>query len=330
MIESVTLVGSEYNFVGSRSYTDSLADCFKRKGIKVNHHNYWKKEFWIGGRNVGGVATQFLSRFRHPAPTDVTHAIFSSFTSSACNVVTVMDLVWQNPGYAEAKILNTIYRRKIRDSVVICPTNVVAEQAAKWLKIDRDKIFTTHLAPNEAFYRMNEAPKFRKTTVLMVGDANERKQTLESIKALQGMDVDVVHIGRPWTTTAYGMACLQEAHKRGVEVQDLGPLSVDALRYAYNRADLLLYPSKDEGFGLPPLEAAACGLQSVVGSHPVFAEVMRQDCVPTRTEGVEGIRQAVVEALSTPLSSRYLQFRASRFSWNRCADATLKAYEAAV
>lgn len=330
-IESVTLVGPslEDKFVGIRRYHDSLSAALRGKGVRVNEHSWWKKDWWIGGRNVGAVATPLISRLRSPPPADITHAIFSNYASHDCQVITVMDLAWKQPGYPEARILNNIYKRAMSKRVIICPTDVIAVQVAQWLKIDPSKIFTTHLAPAPEF-KVKNLEKYPMTTVLFVGDANERKRTLESVKALEGLDVEAVHVGHRWATTKYGILCLEEAHKRGVVVRDLGPLSTEGLAHVYNRSHVLLYPSSEEGFGLPPLEAAKCGLQSVVGRHPVFAEVLGDTSVPCDGARPESIRDAVECALAYPIKANDLTTRASRFSWEKCADETLKAYEASL
>lgn len=330
-VKSVTLIGPDPrdNCVGIRSYADSLGAALKKKGLDVKTHFYKKRDLWIAGRNVGAVAFPMLSRLRFPPKSDVTHAAFSNFTSAACDVVTVMDLVWQKPGYAEAKILNNLYKLKMKKSVVICPTDFVAEQVSRWLKVPRSSIFTTHLGVDNDFREHSSLRRFR-PTALLVGDANERKRTVEAIKALEGLDVDVIHVGKRLVTNPYGIECVSEAAKRGVRLEDLGPVSKQRLVDLYNEAHFLLYPSSDEGFGLPPLEAAACGTPAVVGSHPVFAEVMGQDCVPCDGTNPQSIREAVRSCIAAPPSSRNLLARASRFSWSRCADETLKAYEAAL
>ncbi len=330
MIQSVTLVGPspEEKSVGVRSYNDALRDEMRKKGVQVFQSWYSRRDFWVFGRNVGVVASQLASRATTRAKTEVVHAIYGNYASRATNVVTIMDLVWQSPGYAESKLIHTLYRRKIRDTVVICPTFVVAQQVSDWLKVPVDSIRVTPLAPNPEFFASIPLYEPPRPLVLMVGDANERKNTLESIRALAGLDVDVVHLGRAWSGTEYGRACLHEAQKRGVRVVDRGQCGVRYMREMFSSASLLLYPSRDEGFGLPPLEAAACGLQSVVGDHPVFQEVMGDACV--QADGtVAGIREAIRHAVASPIAREKLQARAKLFTWKNCAEQTLKAYEAA-
>lgn len=330
MIESVTLITAPEQAVGIRSYSDGLRDALRMKGVKVQEHSYWKRDLRIGGRNIGAVATPMLARIPSPPEATVTHATFSNFASRRTGVVTVMDLVWRAGGYPEAKVLNTLYRRRIASGVVICPTQVVAEQVIGWLNIPRERVFVTHLAPNDGFFKIPGAEKSEKPSVLMVGDANQRKRTLESVKALEGLAVDLVHVGRPWGSTPYGLQCIEEARKRGVNRIEVGQGSVADVCVAYNRAHALLYPSTDEGFGLPPIEAARCGLTSVVGRHPVFDEVMGENAYKADGRSVESIRHEVRAALASPIDPRRLTSRAANFQWQFCARDTLEAYEASL
>lgn len=330
MIESVTLVGPppQDKAVGVLTYTDGLEQGLKSKGITVKRHHYWKRPFRMFGRDVGSVATQMLSRILPPPKADVRHAIYGNYTSRFTNVVSILDLVWQKDGYPESKLLHNFYKSKFKRVPIVTLSLHVKDQIVEWLKVSPDMVFVTPLAPRSEFVFTNKK-KFSVPTVLVVGDANERKCTLEAVKALDGLDVRLLHVGRNWGDTEYGSLCVQEARKRDVDLVETGPVSVADLAHYYNQSDVLLYPSKDEGFGLPPLEAAACGLNAVVGESPVFDEVLGTACF--RSDGtVESIRSAVSAALTVPIPAADLRARAAMFTWERTATETLKAYEAAL
>lgn len=327
-IESVTLIADSDRAVGVRTYADSLGVALANRGVFVRTHTHWKRDFWVAGRNIGAVALPLVSRLRSIPESQVTHATFGNLMSRKCGVVTVMDLVWRGAGYAESQVLHRLYRNKIRDNVVICPTKVVAEQVIGWSNAARENVFVTHLAPGEDFFTIPRTKKNHRPTVLMVGDANPRKRTLESVKALEGLKVDLVHVGRPWGSTAYGTECILEAQKRGVKRVELGQIPTNGIAQVMNDADVLLYPSTDEGFGLPPVEAAACGLTSVVGTHPVFDEVMGDDAYKADGRRPDKIREGIQAALSSPLPTASLTARAGLYSWDRCAKETIRAYEA--
>lgn len=343
MIRSVTLVREKERHVGVGTYASCLGDALKKKGVEVSYFEHWKRDLHVAGRNVGAVATPILSRLRPMPKADVTHATFSNLAGGRCQVTTVMDLIWRREtGYPESRILHTIFKRKIANGVVICPTKFVAAQVMGWLNLPHDQVFVTPLAPRLDFYverveeRKAKVPAIHESTALIVGDANERKRTLESIKAIEGLKIKLVHAGRPLSATPYGRLCIEEAKKRAVTFEERGVVGNDEMRDLMNNSDVLLYPSTDEGFGLPPLEAAACGLTSVVGNHPVFDEVMGEqygealDAYHCDGRRPRSIAESVVRALHYPMKKAHLVERAKKFSWEKCATETLSAYHKAV
>ncbi len=326
----ITLVVEKDKNVGVRTYADNLGKALRDKGHRIRNFQHWKRDFWVAGRNLGAVAYPIASRFRKYPEADVTHATFSNLTSAKCQVTTVMDLVFlREKGYPEARILNRLYKKSMQSGVVVCPTQFVADQVEEWLGPD-SQAFVTALAPDPIFQPSDYVTRCS-NVVLAVGDANPRKRTLESVRAMEGVKGALLqHVGRPWTGTEYGRLCVEEAKKRGVRFQEAGAVSREKLAYFYQLATVLLYPSTDEGFGLPPLEAAACGLTSIVGSHPVFDEVMGKDCISCDGTQPDAIRAAIDHVLRFPLPGANLRARAGKYSWARCADETLRAYEAAV
>ena len=101
----------------------------------------------------------------------------------------------------------------------------------------------------------------------------------------------------------------------------------------YSQADLLLWASLNEGFGLPPLEAMACGTP-VVASHVTSMPEVCGDAAflvePTDEERIfEAARRILTEDdLREDLVRRGTR-RAREFTWRDCARATLIAYQAA-
>lgn len=103
------------------------------------------------------------------------------------------------------------------------------------------------------------------------------------------------------------------------------------LPYWYNSALAFVYPSLFEGFGLPVLEAMACGTPVICSRAASLLEVADEAALTFAPEDTEGLvaclEQTVVdEALRCDLRQRGLA-RAQRFSWRRCAQETLTVYE---
>jgi alpha-1,3-rhamnosyl/mannosyltransferase len=99
----------------------------------------------------------------------------------------------------------------------------------------------------------------------------------------------------------------------------------------YSGAELFVFPSLYEGFGLPPLEAMACGAPVLCSSSSSLPEVVGNAALTVNPYDVtalaEGLRQLLSQAaLRVHLREAGLQ-RAREFSWERTARATLAVYE---
>jgi glycosyltransferase involved in cell wall biosynthesis len=98
----------------------------------------------------------------------------------------------------------------------------------------------------------------------------------------------------------------------------------------YNAASLLTTPSFYEGFGLPALEAMACGTPVVVADRSSLPEVVGEAGLLVNPDDVDSIAQALARALTEePLRAHMRTLglaQASRFSWKHAAEETLAVY----
>ena len=98
----------------------------------------------------------------------------------------------------------------------------------------------------------------------------------------------------------------------------------------YNMADLFVFPSLREGFGLPPLEAMACGTPVVASNDAAVAETAGDAGVLVDPEDEAAIARAIRDVLASPSLQDKLRAagraRASAFSWARTAEATERFY----
>ncbi len=106
--------------------------------------------------------------------------------------------------------------------------------------------------------------------------------------------------------------------------------SDEQLVWYYNAADVFVFPSFYEGFGLPPLEAMACGTPVVAANRTSIPEVVGNAAVLVDPEVPDNIARGIEriikdKALATALSEAGLQ-QAARFSWHNTARATAEIY----
>jgi glycosyltransferase involved in cell wall biosynthesis len=114
-------------------------------------------------------------------------------------------------------------------------------------------------------------------------------------------------------------------------VRFLGFVPIETLRAFYQTASAFVFPSLYEGFGLPPLEAMACGTPVVCSSVSSLPEVVGDAAVIVNPENVfdiaRGMREVLLdESLRQRLIAEGIK-KASQFSWERTAAEVLHAYE---
>ena len=109
-----------------------------------------------------------------------------------------------------------------------------------------------------------------------------------------------------------------------------GYLDDDDLRALYSSCTVFVYPSIYEGFGLPPLEAMACGAPVIASNIATFQETLGSAARLVAPNDVEALARSIVEILGDEDRRRALSRRgleqAAKFSWERTAQLTLDVY----
>jgi glycosyltransferase involved in cell wall biosynthesis len=116
-------------------------------------------------------------------------------------------------------------------------------------------------------------------------------------------------------------------------VHFVGRVSSEDLLYLYNAAEMLAHPAFYEGFGLPPLEAMACGLPVVVSNVASLPEVVGDAGLLIDPHGVDELTVSMWRILNDSELAQELREKglrqAARFSWERAARETLAIYKVA-
>ncbi|HNV25359.1 MAG TPA: glycosyltransferase family 1 protein [Nitrospira sp.] len=170
--------------------------------------------------------------------------------------------------------------------------------------------------------------------ILFVGGADPRKNHVGFLQAvascrsqLGGRAIvlvgDAEHPQGSYAATATSLGLEQD-------VRCTGRLDREDLRRLYSCTDLFVFPSRYEGFGMPVLEAMACGAPTITSSTSSLPEVAGDAALLVDPDDVEGLGRAMVIALSdTTLRENLRQRgyeRAKFFTWQRAALSTSALY----
>ncbi len=226
----------------------------------------------------------------------------------------------------------------LRADAIVTLSHFVREQAADILKTDGRTIAVVPAGVDHALFR--KLPKsvledFRRRLglpsrfVLSVGSLEPRKNLLRLLEAHEALphavrrEHPLVLAGaRGWSNAA-----LRSALKSRKDVRYLGYVTDVDLACLYNLSTLFVFPSLYEGFGLPPLEAMACGAPTTTSRAGSLPEVVGPDGAyfdPCDVEEMTAVMQRLLEDESTlhRLSERGMR-RAKRFRWEDTARMLL-------
>ncbi len=164
---------------------------------------------------------------------------------------------------------------------VVVPSNFVKEEVIEIYKINEENVGVVYWGIDLKDYRTVRNTEVLKRFhledrgyILYVGDLIKRKNVPLVIRALQKIkDLDFVIAGTVFDKVKFEI--LKIAEKLGVKdrIKFLGYVSEEDLKVLYSHCYVFVYPSFIEGFGMPPLEAAACGAPVIVSDIPVFREL---------------------------------------------------------
>jgi glycosyltransferase involved in cell wall biosynthesis len=134
---------------------------------------------------------------------------------------------------------------------------------------------------------------------------------------------------RGWGNDALDRAISGARHKE--RIVELGYVEASAVPALLRKAAVVAYPSKEEGFGLPALEALACGTALVTTENSVMAELAGGAAWFCSGEDRDELAAVLEQALEQAADRREVGIlRAASFSWERCAAQHVESYTAAL
>jgi len=268
-------------------------------------------------------------------------------------VVTIHDMSLRLfPGYHPLKrvLLNRplMAQAARRAAAVIAVSSSARRDILRLCGIPPERVHVVHEAAADAFAPVTDRAELEAVRrrhalpdrfLLYVGTIEPRKNLPRLIDAYGrrhrsgDLPWPLVCVGR-YGWRARDVEARVERLGLGGQVRFIGYVPFDDLPAIYTLADLFVFPSLHEGFGLPVIEAMACGAPAIVGGNSSLAEIASGAAELVDVTDVAAIGEAIVRLMRSPehrkdLARRGLG-RARQFSWQRAARETLDLYRCVI
>ena len=270
------------------------------------------------------------------------------FLVNSKKVVTIHDLAYFMPEFNAYLPYDALYMKSMiknsckRADVIIAVSENTKKDIVSILGTNEEKIKVIHSGVSNEFNIMknkdilNEVRKkyqLNKEFILFTGGITPRKNVVRLIKAFNQISDKIPHElvltgARGWNNKKEN-----ELIEQNDKIKKLGFVPDEDMPILYNLADIFVYPSLYEGFGLPPLEAMACGCPVIASNASSIPEVVGDAGMMIDPYDVSGLAKAMYEVstndeLRGELIKRGLD-RAKQFSWEKCVRECLIVFEEA-
>ena len=234
-----------------------------------------------------------------------------------------------------------------RAAHVVCDAHTVAEEIARWGLLPAAQVSVTPLGVHPAFgispdpaadaeaARLLGQPKAGAIDLLHVGSTVPRKrvetllEVFAQVKA-QRPEARLIRAGGRFTEPQAALATRLGLNGAILVMPYLEPATLAAI---YRRATLVLLPSSGEGFGLPVVEAMACGTPMVASDLPVLREVGGDAAYYCPVDAVEDWSAQILKLIAMHADKRAwaeirqsASLQAGQYSWEDYAQRTVHTY----
>jgi glycosyltransferase involved in cell wall biosynthesis len=285
------------------------------------------------------------------AKVDLLHSpAFVGPLSSACPfVLTVHDLSYlffpQGFRALNRSYLQTFTRLSVRRARrVIAVSESTKRDLVEQYDLSPGKVDVVHNGVDPGFQPLpvGQVAAFRREKglpdrfILFVGTLEPRKNVVGLVEAYARLPKDrpplILVGGKGWLYDE--IFTRVEALGLAGEVRFVGYVPAEVLPLWYSAADLFVYPSLYEGFGLPPLEAMACGTAVISSTASSLPEVVGEAGLLIDPADTEALAKAMEQVLSDTEMRKQMQsaglVQAQNFSWERTARQTIESYRRAL
>jgi glycosyltransferase involved in cell wall biosynthesis len=253
-------------------------------------------------------------------------------------VMTIHDLAFLRDRAAHSERARNALARIVRAAArrgraFLVPSEATAQDCEELLGVDRARLFVAPLGVDPSFFaipRLPRAPPY----VLAVGTIEPRKNHARLVRAFDRVaarrkDLELLVAGK-WGWEYDELKRAAASARASARIRFLGYVPEERLRALLAGATAMAYPSLLEGFGLPVLEAMAAGVPVLTSDREPMRSVAGDAAVLVDPTSEEAIAEGLERLLEDDGVGARGPQRARRFTWDACAEATVRAYAAAL
>ncbi len=260
-------------------------------------------------------------------------------------VLTIHDMTYEKfPAFFNKKPDMEFIKRKKRcvdsSDAIICVSEHTRQDVINYYDIDKNKVSVIHLGVNHNFKKITDETvkknflkriNIQKPYLLYVGGRKGYKNfstLLYAFNILTNKDLDMVVVGGgEFTEEENNIINGLSLRNR---IYNLGFVPDNELIMLYNCAAAFVFPSLYEGFGIPILEAMACGTPMALSNVSSLPEVAGDSAIYFNPRDIDDMANKIRQAISEGGNSEYVKTgfeRVKHFSWNKTAQETFNVYK---
>lgn len=268
-------------------------------------------------------------------------------------VITLHDVIpYRMPETVSDRYIH-IFNEELPKIVPLCDGIITVSNFSKYdiaeaFNYPLDKIYVTHLAAENIYKPLtktycqkviNKKYGISKNFILYVGGFSPRKNISGLIQAFEmacsKAKEDIILVVAGYKGKSYeNYKALCERLHISEKVFFPGFIDINDMPYLYNASSLLVYPSFYEGFGLPPVEAMACGIPVITSNVTSIPEITADCAMLIDPKNTDELSNAIYRVLHDSELRKSLIAKglalSNTLNWRNTAASTLKAYESIV
>ena len=319
------------------------------RGLHLDNRRFHIRQLRPGGKWLGVACGMTLELRRRPV--DLFHATFVPppivpgrfvMTFTCWSQYAEPELYPRLVGWRLVYLLNHGAKRA---AAFFCYTEFLKQKVIEKFHVPEERVFVTPPGIGEEMHRIEDrgelerflqAQGIRRPYLLFIGSLTKRKNVVRLIEAYHQLrresqlEHQLVLVGEKLFLSD---DIFQRIHELGLEehVVLTGRRSLHELPWFYSGADVYVFPTVSEGFGLTPLEAMACGTPVVASQVTSVPEVVGDAAILFDPTSTEEMAAAILRCLEDPpLRERLIEkgyANARQYCWDATAAKMIAAYE---